>query len=171
MELREIKGLPDYSDIIELINAEWPPESEWGEKTEDEKVGEMIRSHNLKTDTVKYLFEDNRVIGFYRYTRWPRENPDPHKAHTLDIAILPSMQKQGLGGQLMADMIEDCRHKGFQQLLSRSMRNNRGSIKLHQSSGFTVYMETEDSIVWELNPQLQSFSAIRFGKLNPNPGK
>ncbi len=207
--------MPDYSEIIELINAEWP--GEFGGNTDDEKIREMIRSHQLETDTVKYLYDDNKIIGFYRYTLWPRDNPEANewyhtpgqspgpgvaqatpcsaaeprgmkpcfpgtrseipegnslairvvpqrseersrhtfgnKAHTMDIAVIPSRQKQGLGKLLMADMIQDCSKNGCTQLLSRSMRNNESSIRLHQSFAFTVYMETEDSIVWEINPQ------------------
>ena len=156
MKLREIKGIPRYSEIIELINAEWPPE--WSEKTDEEKAEVMFQSHNIDTDTVKYLYDDNQIIGFYRYSIWPRGNLDSKTAHTFDIAILPSMQKKGLGSFLMADLIKDCKHKGFQQLLSHSMRNNQGSINIHRSFGFTVHLETEDSIVWEINPQLHKIS-------------
>jgi len=154
VEIKEITGLPDYSEIIELINAEWP--REFGGKTDDEKIGEMVRSHQVQTDTVKYLIEEQKIIGFYRYTLWPRKNPDSDKAHTMDIAVIPARQNQGLGIMLMTDLIKDCREKDFNQLLSRSMRNNPGSIRLHQSLDFTVYLETEDSIVWEINPQFMS---------------
>ena len=151
MEIKEITGKPKFSEIIELINAEWPPE--FGEKSDKEKIEGMDKSHNLKTDTTKYLYEGEQIIGFYRYSLWPRENPTTNSAHTFDIAILPSFQKKGLGKLLMKDMIADCRKKEIVELLSRSFFTNKGSIKLHLSCGFRKHLETEDSIVWEINPQ------------------
>lgn len=109
----------------------------------------MEKSHNEKTDTVKYLVDQNKIIGWYRYSLWPRGKEETTTAHTLDIAILPSYQKQGLGTFLMKDMIKDCKNKGIKKLLSRSFKNNPGSIRLHQSLGFTEHLRTEDSIVWE----------------------
>ena len=151
MEIKEITGKPDYSEIIELINAEWP--LEFDNKSNKEKIEEMDKSHNLKTDTTKYLYKGEQIIGFYRYSLWPRENPTTNSAHTFDIAILPSFQKKGLGKLLMNDLILDCRKKGIVKLLSRTFFTNKGSIKLHMSCGFKKHMETEDSIVWEINPK------------------
>jgi len=150
MEIREIKEMPNYSEIVALINAEWP--SKFSDKTDDEKIAEMEKSHNLKTDTIKYLYDKDKVVGFYRCSIWPREDINSKIAHTLDIAILPSRQKEGLGTLLMTDMIKDCKQKGISKLLSRSFYNNKGSIRLHKSLGFSIHLETEDSIVWEIEP-------------------
>ncbi len=148
MELLKIDGIPDYKEIIELINAEWP--IEFGNIDDSEKIVEMTKSHNVETDTVKYLIDNNEIIGFYRYSLWPRDNIESNSAHTFDIAIKPDRQKQGLGSLIMKDMIEDCRINGVKKLLSRSFKSNNQSINLHKSLGFSLHLETDDSYVWEI---------------------
>jgi len=148
-DLKEIHGIPDYGSIIELINAEWP--AEFGDKTDMEKIADMNESHNTEKDCVKYLYENNVVIGFYRYSLWPRDARETDAAHTYDIAVLPSRQQQGFGMMLMTDMIESCRSQGLSRLLSRTFKNNTASIALHKKCGFHEHMTTEDSIVWEIS--------------------
>jgi ribosomal protein S18 acetylase RimI-like enzyme len=149
MDIKEIEGLPDYAALLDLIKAEWPPE--FGDATDEEKISQMIESHNLNTDTTKLLYEKSDIIGFSRYSLWPRDKKTS-EAHIFDVAILPSLQKKGLGSLLMKDMISDCKNKEITKLLSRSFKNNPGSIKLHQKHNFTVSFRTDDSIVWELIP-------------------
>jgi ribosomal protein S18 acetylase RimI-like enzyme len=148
VKIEEIEGIPDYAEIIDLINAEWP--DQFGEKTEAEKIRHMQEHHNLETDTVKYLLDGEEVVGFYRYSSWPRDDPQSRTAHLLDIAVLPSHQGRGLGKRLMMDLIRDCGKKGTEKLLSRTFKTNLHSIRLHRCSGFTVYKTTDDSIVWQL---------------------
>lgn len=150
MIIKEIKGKPDYSCIIDLINAEWP--FEFGSVDNKTKIKEMGKSHNVETDTVKYLFNNGKIIGFYRYSLWPRDDKNTKTAHTLDISITPNNQKQGLGSFMMKDMIDDCKRKGIEQLLSRSFKTNEGSTRLHKSLGFSLQLETDDSYVWEFRP-------------------
>ena len=140
--------MPNYAEIIDLIRAELP---EFEQKTDEEVVNFEKGSHNVQTDTVKYLIEGDRIIGFYRYTLHPRENPLPHTAHTLDTAVLPTHQRKGFGARLMKDLIQDCRDKGITRLLSRTFKSNTASVHLHQSLGFAQHFTTEDSIVWELH--------------------
>jgi ribosomal protein S18 acetylase RimI-like enzyme len=147
--IREIRGLPDYSRILNLINAEWPPE--FGDKSEDEKIRAMIDSHNESTDTVKFLFDGDRIVGFYRYSLWPRDEAEPSQAHIYDIAVLPEFQRRGLGSMLMNDLISDCRQKGLTRILSRSFRTNHASTQLHKALGFVVGFETENSLVWSID--------------------
>ena len=66
MVIKEIIGKPDYSEIIDLINTIWP--EEFGEKSDEEKICEMEKSFDLTTDTVKYLYKEDKIIGFYRYS-------------------------------------------------------------------------------------------------------
>ena len=149
MTIKEIQGMPNYAEIIDLIKVEWPPE--FKKTTDEEKIRCMQEHHNVKTDTAKYLFVSGKIIGFYRYTRWPREDPLPDTAHILDISISPTHQNKGLGTRLMQDLIQDCREKSITRLLSRSFKSNPGSIRFHQSLGFRQHHNTKDSIVWELS--------------------
>lgn len=148
MDIIDKEGFPDFSEIIELIRAEWPVE--FGELRDEEMVEEMDKSFNLDTDRVRYLIDGEKVIGFYRYSRWPREDRSSTTAHTFDISILPERHREGLGTMLMNDMIETCKSEGYKMLLSRSFKSNVASIELHRSLNFSLHLETEDSFVWEI---------------------
>ncbi|HAK46903.1 MAG TPA: hypothetical protein DCO79_13420 [Spirochaeta sp.] len=148
MIFKIIEGIPDYAEIIDLINAEWPVQ--FGEKSDSEKIADMRESHDVERDRTVYIYDDSKIIGFYRYTAWPRAARITETAHIYDIAVLPSMQKQGIGMLLMDNLVDDCRKQGFKKLLSRSFRTNEGSIRLHKAAGFGISLETDDSIVWEI---------------------
>jgi len=148
MEIKEVKGIPDYSEIIDLINAEWPSEFD---ENDDAKIKEMLKSHNENTDTVKYLLDNKNIVGFYRYSLWPRDNEKTKTVHIFDIAINPNYQRQGLGSLLMKDIIDDCKKKGMDKLLSRSFKSNQASIGLHKAFGFSLHLEIDDSFIWEIS--------------------
>ncbi len=148
MEIIELPKDFDFNEIKELVIAEWP--AEWGEKTAEEKLKAITGISDSETDVNKVLVEAGKKIGWYRYTRWPREESNKDKAHTLDIVIAPEYQGRGLGKLLMADLIEDCKARGYKKLQSRTFLNNESSIGLHKSTGFREAFRTEDSIVWEL---------------------
>lgn len=153
MEIREVHGLPDYQEILPLLEEEWkqwPQGSEHSNDSESEIVKKMTDSHLVHADVTKFLIEDNKIIGFYRYTRLPRDSEETRVAHTLDIAILPGNQKRGLGSMLLQDMIDDSRSRNFETLQSRTSRSNQASIALHRKLGFRLLFEKEDSCVWEL---------------------
>ena len=148
MKIEEIKGLPNYAEMLDLINAEWPVE--FSEKTEEQRIRHLQEHHNLETDTVKHLLDGEEIVGSYPYILWPREKPESRAAHLLDIAVLPSKQGRGLGRRVMTDLIRDCAEKGIEKLFSRTFKTNRRSIRFHRSSGFTEYKTSDDSIVWQL---------------------
>ena len=148
MTIQEIHGVPDFSELIELIRAEWP--TGLRDDSDSEMLRKMNESYNTQTDTVKCLVDDGKIIGFYRYTRWPRDNPSSATAHTMDISVLAGRRRRGLGSLLMADLIDDCANHGIRTLLSRTMKDNAASIAFHKSVGFRRHTETDDAIVWEM---------------------
>ncbi len=147
MTLSKIDGVPDFHLLIDLINTAWP--KEWSECSDQEKIGKMIESYNGETDTVKYLLKDGDIIGWYRYSLHPRQNKQTKIVHIYDIAVLPAYQRQGLGTYMLKDLVEDCRNLGFTGVLSRSMKSNQGSLRLHETFGFALFLDTEDSLVWQ----------------------
>lgn len=154
MEIREVHGLPEYQEILPLLKAEWeqwPEGSEHKNDTEQEMVNKMTDSHLINADVTKFLIEDGQIIGFYRYTKIPRDSDDTKIAHTMDISILPGNQKRGLGSLLLKDMIDDSRSRGFESLQSRTSKANKASNALHNKIGFQMIFEKEDSYVWEIS--------------------
>ncbi|MDC7124055.1 MAG: GNAT family N-acetyltransferase [Spirochaetales bacterium] len=148
MELKLVDDFPNYTDLIELINAEWPPQ--FGDKTDSEKIADMRDSYSIECDRTKLLYDDGILIGFYRYTLWPRGARITEAAHIYDIALLPERQKLGLGMFLMQDLISDCKDRKLKKLLSRSFNDNKASMALHRKAGFHISLEKDDSILWEL---------------------
>ncbi len=148
-KIRKIEGKPDFTEIIDLIREEWP--SELGETEDSVIIQEMEQSYNSATDSVKSLYRDGRIIGFYRYSLWPREDRFPKAAHVMDIALSPEVRHRGWGTLLMKDMMEECRRKGLKTLLSRSYRSNEASCGLHKSLGFSLVKEMADSFIWKIS--------------------
>ncbi|MBI9101672.1 MAG: GNAT family N-acetyltransferase [Spirochaetales bacterium] len=143
-----IEETPDFNEIKDLIIPFWP--EQFGALPDERIVLEYEKDYRSKLDRVKYLYVDKRIAGWYRYSKFPRE-AGAKDVHTYDIAVHGDFQRQGLGLILMKDMIKDSRSLGYEKLLSRSFKNNEGSIRLHRAAGFTEHMKTSDSIVWELD--------------------
>jgi L-amino acid N-acyltransferase YncA len=148
VDLLEAEKPVDFARLLDLIRAEWP--AEWGNPDDDGMLAEMAKSYDASTDIVKCLVDGDRTVGWYRYSKWPRDDLDGHGAHTLDIAVLPERQGEGLGRLLMEDLVADCRRRGFATLMSRTFESNLASIGLHRATGFREAFRKGDSIIWEL---------------------
>ena len=140
-------GIPDFGQMIDLIRLEWP--EEWADTPDAEKVRWFADSYDRDRDTVVYLFDGVRRIGFYRYTVWPRDSACPDKLHIMDIVLLPGYRGRGLGKRMLREIIADAKAQGRKSILSRTLFSNTVSAGLHSSFGFTEAFRTEDSIVWE----------------------
>jgi L-amino acid N-acyltransferase YncA len=149
MEIHEAGAPVRFEGFIELIRAEWP--EEWGGATDEEMLAEMRRSHDPRKDVVRCMIDGRTVVGWYRWSPWPREAAASEDAHILDIAVLPARQGEGLGRALMEDLIEDCGRRGCRNLLSRTFESNVASIRLHAGVGFREAFRNGNSIVWELD--------------------
>ena len=154
IRIRQENGSPDFQPLLPLIRSEWP--EGFGEKSDGELMEMMQESYRSGIDVIHYLFLDDRLAGFSRYTPWPRDEEPGDTAHTLDVAVAQNARGRRLGTRLMRQMMDHCRAMGYTRLLSRSLRNNAASLALHRSLGFTVHLETEDSIVWEAFLDAQS---------------
>jgi GNAT superfamily N-acetyltransferase len=136
----------DFSPYLPLIRLEWP--AEWPEPSEALMLEETLKSYDAEADVVRRLVDEGRLVGWYRFTRWPREGGGG--AHCLDIAVLPEYQGRGAAILLFEDMVAQCRERGYRSLLSRTMLSNARSAGFHRKMGFVLSTRLEDSIVWEL---------------------
>jgi L-amino acid N-acyltransferase YncA len=149
MEIIEETGKINYANIIDLIKEAWP--REWGESSEENMIREYEKTSNYEYDINKFLYDNDKIIGWYRYSAWPREEKNKENAHTLDIVINPKYQGKGLGRMLMEDQILDCKRRGVKKLMSRTIEGNINSYKLHERCGFKISFRKGTDIVWELN--------------------
>ena len=149
MEIIEEKNEINFWNILDLIKVEWP--KEWKILSDEDLIQEFIKSSDNKFDVNKYLFENNQIIGWYRYSTWPREESNKTIAHVFDIVINPEYQGKGLGKLLMEDLIKDCRERGYKKIMSRTIEGNIQSYKLHEKNGFKISFRKGIDIVWEIN--------------------
>ena len=149
MEIIEEKDKINFVSIIDLIKEEWP--KEWGVESDENMIKEFEKSANNKYDINKFLYDNDKIIGWYRYSAWPREKENKENAHTLDIVIDPKYRGKGLGKMMMEDLISDCKKKGFKKLTSRTIEGNSQSYKLHEQTGFKIAFRKGKDIVWEID--------------------
>lgn len=147
MDIVSETGKVDFASIMSLLRAEWP--KEWGEISDGKMIEEFEKSCDYRYDVNKYLRDDGNIIGWYRYSTWPREESNKENAHTLDIVIDEKYQGQGLGRKLMEDLLDDCRKRGFRKIMSRTIEGNASSFILHEKTGFEIAFKKGTDIVWE----------------------
>ena len=80
------EGQVEFVKLLPLIRIEWP--IEFGDPTDENIIAEMGKSYNKENDVIKYLLEDGKLIGWYRYTKM-KDDDGSEFVHTLDIAVLP----------------------------------------------------------------------------------
>ena len=149
MEIIEETGKVNFAKIIDLLKAEWP--EDWGELSDEKLIQEFEKSSDYKYDINKYLYNGNQIIGWYRYSVWPRKEDNKTDVHTLDIVVNPEYQGKGLGNMLMNDLISDCKKRGLKKLLSRTIEGNIQSYKMHERNNFKVQFQKGKDIVWKID--------------------
>jgi len=136
-----------YEDIIDLIQLAWP--KQFGEATKNEMIEKMYETNDIKNDINKIILVEDKIIGWCRYTSWPKNVTSTKSIHLMDIIISDAFQGLGYGSTLMKDMIEECRRNGNDYIFSRTFADNNKSFRLHQKNGFIIDFRKEDSIVWK----------------------
>ena len=149
MEIIEETGKVNFASIIDLLREEWP--KEWGIISDEGIIEDFEKTADYQFDVNKYLSDNDKIIGWYRYSAWPQEKENNENAHTWDIVINPNYQGRGLGKMLMDDLILDCRKRGFKKLMSRTIEGNFKSYKLHEQAGYKIASKNGMDIVWEID--------------------
>ena len=140
-----------YEDIIELIKIEWP--IQFGIISESEMIKKMYETNDNQNDVNIVMIDDTKIIGWCRYTKWPKNEKETKSVHLMDIAIDGKYQRKGYASILVMKMIDDCKNNGNDYIFSRTFSDNKESIKLHEKHGFIIEFQKEDSIVWKRNLQ------------------
>ena len=149
MDIIEIKEKINFASIINLLKEEWP--EEWDALTDGKLIEFFDKSCNYEYDINKFLYDKDEIIGWYRYSTWPREEMNKENAHILDMVMDPEYQGKGLGKMMMEDLILDCKKRKFKKLMSRTIEGNIQSYKLHERTGFRLLFRKGIDIVWEVN--------------------
>ncbi len=148
MEILVDNNNADLSKFFDLIKLELPDELRM--LSDMDLLQEINKSFDSETDKIKYLNHDSNIIGWYRYSKWPRNEKDTKTVHALDIAIAKEYQGKGFGVLLFNDMIMECKLTGINKIISRTIKSNEQSYGLHKRIGFKELFVKNDSIIWEI---------------------
>jgi len=121
------------------------------EATKKEIIEKMYETNDIKNDVNNIILVDDKIVGWCRYTSWPKNIINTKSIHLMDIIISDAFQGLGFGSALMKNMIEKCRRNGNDYILSRTFADNHKSFLLHQKNGFIIDFRKEDSIVWKFD--------------------
>ncbi|MCC7362511.1 MAG: GNAT family N-acetyltransferase [Anaerolineales bacterium] len=73
---------------------------------------------------------EGQVAGYQLTT------PTSQGAHLARLAVQPAWQGQGIGGALVADLIEHANRRNYRELTVNTQDNNAGSLAVYQRLGF-----------------------------------
>ncbi|OHV07846.1 GNAT family N-acetyltransferase [Kushneria phosphatilytica] len=84
---------------------------------------------------VAVLPAEERVLGYATYGPF---RPHDGYRHSVEhsVYVHPDRRGEGIGGQLMAMLIEHARQQGRHAMIGGIDAGNRGSIRLHERFGF-----------------------------------
>jgi len=121
-----------YRHAVETSVATFDTEAP-GETFFAEKFGQMIELGH----PVLIAEEAGKVIG-YAYASTYRPRPAYRFTAEDSIYLAPEAQGKGLGGQLLARLLEESRAFGFKQMLAVITAERANSIRLHEKHGFRL---------------------------------
>ena len=95
--------------------------------TKDMLKIELLRTNNSET----LIIEENRLIlGYFIYRKLLSEY------HILNIGVSPFRQKEGIGGLLLKDFLNDV--ENISTVFLEVKKSNFPAISLYQKSGFKI---------------------------------
>ena len=108
---------------------------------DDDPVDRAEREAWLATRTgegnpVLVAVDDAAVVGYATYAQWRAKRGYRHTVED-SVYISASHQGSGLGRALLAQLIDHARTAGHHVMLADIESGNAGSIRLHESLGFT----------------------------------
>ncbi len=134
MEIIELKTKPDFILLIKLIHRGLPEEIR---NLSEKSILSIYQEHyNNDIDHIYLLEENSIIIGWYRFSRWPREDESTTEVHLFDIAVNENFEGKGFGKLLLKHCKSTCKKMGFNKLYSSIEKSNVTSIHLHESIGF-----------------------------------
>lgn len=89
--------------------------------------------------------DEATIVGVARYV----VADDPHCAEVA-IAVADDWQGQGLGGELLRQLVERARLAGLYALIATILSENRVAPRLARSTGFSVVRRAEISTEYEM---------------------
>lgn len=81
--------------------------------------------------------KNGAVVGWASLSAWsPRRAYDD--TAEISLYVLASQRGQGIGGQLMAEILKAGQQAGLHTILARVTEGNAASVRLHRAAGFEL---------------------------------
>ncbi|MBC1778308.1 GNAT family N-acetyltransferase [Listeria booriae] len=124
----------DAADMLELEHLVWTPETTPGETHFENDAAYLLRNP-AGSKVVAEI--DGKIAGILGYHS-PIPVPANKHVLTLDIAVHPDFQKNGVGSALMDELFRIAKAENKEKLLLRVLSNNEKAIKFYTKLGFQV---------------------------------
>jgi ribosomal protein S18 acetylase RimI-like enzyme len=92
--------------------------------------GGLIELAIERADYLTVAERDGEMVGYQLST------PNPQGAHLARLAIWPSHQGQGIGGALLADLLDHYHRRGAREITVNTQDTNASSLALYHRMGF-----------------------------------
>lgn len=115
----------------------------WLKKAYDDSVQTGIVDGWKVPETVFWLFEDGKPVGFGKLRHFLTEKL-LDAGGNIGYSIRPSERKRGLGKRFVAKLIEEGKIIGIERLLFTINNNNTPSIRVALANGGVIERVTEE---------------------------
>lgn len=95
----------------------------------------LSKAYNLSTYSIVAEMNE-KIIGFQISTS------NPFGAHLARLAVIPDMQRNSIGYQLVEDLIQHYIQLGIDRITVNTQKENRAAISLYQNLNFKSIYET-----------------------------
>ena len=113
-------------------------------------VARYVVNFGRKGDAAVIAIEDHRRVGAAWYRLFARDEQGfafvDEQTPEATIAVVPSMRGRGIGGELLAALVERAREEGY-PALSLSVERGNPAISLYERQGFQPLREGGDTVV------------------------
>jgi len=87
---------------------------------------------------------DGQIVGYQISTA------TPVGGHLARLAVLPHLQGQGIGSQLLNDLLQQFKRRNAQKITVNTQRDNGASLRLYQKAGFYLTGESYPVFIYPL---------------------
>lgn len=140
LELESFIRDKDESRFLDLNNQIFighPDQSDWDLKKLLAKMGELW----FRSDRLLFMKRDGKDLGFF----WLKEQQliGEKICEIYVIGIIPSLQGEGLGKEILALALRQIISDGFSEAWVYTDESNEIALKLYRSFGFEIDLATE----------------------------
>ena len=126
--------LEDAKTIVDIYNR-YIAESTATFATDPMTEAEM-KEYIVSAQGLYFVYEDNgKIVGYCYAHAWKTKAAYRQTLETT-VYMIPEYTRRGLGRQLMARLIDECRQKNHHALIACITEENTESVVLHTKLGF-----------------------------------